>query len=404
MLKINTGIKGSLFKTLMLLIFIVLLSGCATTKIAVKNNASFSQYRKVYLYVPQEDPRKVFPKVRERLEKLGFQVICVEEGEPIGGRQGSGFIITPDGYVLTSGHVIGDKREATLWVDGKRYEADLICIELDKSLLDKQNKDNKKSKDLSKAMSEMLNSENNQPIENLLKSKDIALLKIRNAKTSFVPLSFASDPEYRMGADVYTIGFPLSHILGDKPRLTKGIISSSVGIRDNPNFVQISVEVQPGNSGGPLLNEKGQVIGMVQMTLNPMAVLSRTKDSLPQNVNFALKESFLKEFLRNCSEKANLVLREGESISLEQVQQSVAQIRSGIIPEEFRQEKKLVCLVRYSYLWDMWFRFSFFDVTLYDLDTEEILLRAGQYGDNPMSSENSTIDNVFRQIASKMGK
>ncbi|MDY7037952.1 MAG: serine protease [Thermodesulfobacteriota bacterium] len=122
------------------------------------------------------------------------------------------------------------------------------------------------------------------------KEKDLALLKIKACqKLVLQPLPISKDTVYKMGQDVYTIGFPLSDILGNSPRLNKGLVSSAVGLKDNPDHLQISVETQSGNIGSPLLNENGSVVGIIQGTLNPMNVLARTGGNLPQNVNFAAK-------------------------------------------------------------------------------------------------------------------
>ena len=102
------------------------LSGCATTQGAVKSNVDFPKYKKMYMQEIENDERKIVPRVKERLEKLGFQVIMLGPNEQVGGRQGSGIVLTGDGYVLTSGHVIDDAKEATLWLDGARYEADVL--------------------------------------------------------------------------------------------------------------------------------------------------------------------------------------------------------------------------------------------------------------------------------------
>ena len=391
-------------KKILLAIVLLFFAGCASTQSAIKNNASFAKYKKIYLLSFEEDPRHVLPKVKEQLTKLGFEVVVTENDEPLGGNQGTGFIISPDGYILTSAHILGKKKEATVWMEGKRYEAEVVYIEKDPALDEDTGKDKQKNKTIKEAMDASLNSKDNRSIEEQLKEKDMALLKIKSPDQTFPAASFAIDPQYQMGQDVYTIGFPLSNILGDKPRLNKGLISSTVGIKDNPNFVQMSVEIQPGNSGGPLLNEKGQVVGMVQMTLNPMSVLSQTGEALPQNVNFAVKGNSIAEFLKNAKEKAQLSLREGQSAPFEEVQKSIVQIRSGIIPEGYKEESKLACSVSYQYIWDMWYRFQVLDVVFYDVDTQEVLLRAGQYGDNPFSSEGKTLNQVFKEIRTKMAR
>lgn len=387
---------------LMVLFLAASLTGCASTHSAIKENTSFAKYKKVYLLNFEEDPRKVLPIVQVRLAAMGFEVILTEEDEPIGGMQGTGFVVSPDGYVLTSAHVLNDKKEATLWLDGKRYEADVVFTDhKDEPKKDKKSNENK---NIDQQISETLNSKDNKSIFEDLEERDIALLKIRTTEANFVPLNFAKDPEFKMGQDVFTIGFPLSDILGNKPRLNKGLISSTVGMKDNPNFVQMSVETQPGNSGGPLLDDKGRVVGIVQMTLNPMSVLKQTGNNLPQNVNFAVKSSLIREFLTAAGDKAKFVLKENEVMPFDVVQSSIAQVYSGIVPEGFREEPKLACAVYYTYFWDMWYRFTRFEVIFRDPDTQETLLQAGQYGDNPFSTEGKTIDKVFKDIKTKMGR
>lgn len=347
----------------------VFISGCATPRTVVKkSDVSFQKYKKIYLLAldQKNDPRKVFPRVLSRLESFGLVVKVIKEGEPIVGNQGSGFLISHEGYVLTGAHILGKENTASLWINSKRYEADLIA------------KDDK---------------------------KDLALLKIKNKQgNAFVPLQFANDTNFEMGQEVYTIGFPLSSILGNAPRLNKGLISSTVGLKDNPDELQVSVEIQPGNSGGPLLNENGKVIGIMYKTLNPMRVLQETGSDLPQNVNFALKSNVIKEFL----EKNKLLVSDfskeqiAESLSFEQVKNSVVRIHSGIVTTEELEQPKLICTFAYATMWDMWFRFPLFNIDLYDFESGDLLLRVGQYRDNPFSTENSVLDRAFEEIKEKL--
>jgi hypothetical protein len=95
------------------------------------------------------------------------------------------------------------------------------------------------------------------------------------------------------GSDVFTIGFPDPTILGLTPKTTRGNVTASAGSKDDPRFLQISVPIQPGNSGGPLIDSSGSVIGITTATID---AINRLKDGgyLPQNVNYALKASYLK--------------------------------------------------------------------------------------------------------------
>lgn len=367
--------RKALFKYILLalgLFSFFSLYGCATPTATLNPDATvetpLSEYKLVYLVKPEEgkDPRNIFPQVRVRLEDMGFDVRPVGPDDPPEGAQGSGFVIDTDGDILTCAHIFEKEKKASVWIKGKRYEADVVAKDED---------------------------------------NDLALLKITgNEKPGVKPLPIAVSPEYKMGEDVYTIGFPLSDLLGNSPRLNKGLVSSAVGEKDNPDHLQVSVETQPGNSGSPLLNKDGQVIGIMQSTLNPMNVLARTGGNLPQNVNFAAKANILRDFIKEKGEGITLASGQNGQMAFDQVSESVAQIRAGIITDEFLKQPKLVCFVAYISFWDMWFRFRVFHIEFYDYDSGEQLLKAGQYGDNALSTEGKVLDETFKQIREKFAQ
>ena len=111
------------------------------------------------------------------------------------------------------------------------------------------------------------------------------------------PLSFRESPPIRRGDTVVTYGFPLSGLLSSGPTLTTGDISALAGLRDNPMHFQISAPVQPGNSGGPLLDSHGNIVGVVTSKLNAARVAQMTGGDIPQNINFAVKGSEALAFL-----------------------------------------------------------------------------------------------------------
>ena len=91
-----------------------------------------------------------------------------------------------------------------------------------------------------------------------------------------------------IGENVFTIGYPLNDIMGNNYKLSNGIISAKSGIEDDIRFYQISVPLQPGNSGGPLFNSEGNIIGLTTSRLNSKAVGTEI-----ENVNYAIKSSYL---------------------------------------------------------------------------------------------------------------
>ena len=125
--------------------------------------------------------------------------------------------------------------------------------------------------------------------------RDLALLSVRGDVGP--PLRFRIGPPVRRGEPVVTYGFPLAGLLSSGPTLTTGDVSALSGLRDNQRHFQISAPVQPGNSGGPLLDLAGNVVGVVTSKLNAQRVAQTTGD-IPQNVNFAIKGDEAIDFLR----------------------------------------------------------------------------------------------------------
>ncbi|HEY4252039.1 MAG TPA: serine protease [Roseomonas sp.] len=137
-------------------------------------------------------------------------------------------------------------------------------------------------------------------------NRDLALLAVDGDVGP--PLSFRSNPPPRRGEGVVTYGFPLAGLLSSGPTLTTGDISALAGLGDDARQIQISAPVQPGNSGGPLLDMSGLVVGIVVSKLNAQRVAQRTGD-IPQNVNFAVKGAEAIAFLRE--QRVNITPSEG---------------------------------------------------------------------------------------------
>lgn len=100
------------------------------------------------------------------------------------------------------------------------------------------------------------------------------------------------------GDQVVAIGYPLHGLLTSDLTVTTGIISSLAGVHNDTRFLQISAPVQPGNSGGPLHDSSGNIVGVVTAGLDALRIAKATGD-IPQNVNFAIKTGALRDFLDN---------------------------------------------------------------------------------------------------------
>jgi S1-C subfamily serine protease len=131
-------------------------------------------------------------------------------------------------------------------------------------------------------------------------TNDLALLK---ANGEFAALPVAASRTLRLGNTVVTVGFPNIRLQGFAPKFARGEIGSLSGPEDDARYFQISVPIQPGNSGGALVDERGNVVGVVSATLSVKAALV-TSGALPQNVSYAVKSSFLLGFLESVPEVA----------------------------------------------------------------------------------------------------
>jgi S1-C subfamily serine protease len=136
--------------------------------------------------------------------------------------------------------------------------------------------------------------------------RDLALLAVPGNPGPALP--FRGEPAVRRGEAVVTYGFPLAGLLSSGPTLTTGEVSALSGIADHQGRFQVSAPMQPGNSGGPLLDRQGNVVGVAVAKLNAAHIAARTGD-IPQNVNFAIKGSEAVDFLR----RAGVALTVAES-------------------------------------------------------------------------------------------
>jgi TPR repeat protein/S1-C subfamily serine protease len=163
---------------------------------------------------------------------------------------GSGVLITTDGLILTADHVVNGATQIDVQTPSGRFSAKVVQVDA---------------------------------------ANDVALIKING---SFKPSPIISSKNVQLGQSVFTIGYPNIDLQGYSQKLTKGEISSMDGVQDDPREWQISVPVQPGNSGGPLYDDKGNVIGIVLAKLNALKMVKYTGD-VPENVGYAIKSSYI---------------------------------------------------------------------------------------------------------------
>jgi S1-C subfamily serine protease len=171
---------------------------------------------------------------------------------------GSGILLNTRGQVLTNNHVVEDCRRLTVQLPGAPL-ADAAAIAAD--------------------------------AEN-----DLAVVRIAGIIDAEGYAAFRDGRSIRLADDVIAVGYPLTGLLSSQVKVTTGSVSALAGLYDDTRHMQVSVPVQPGNSGGPLVDLAGNVVGVITSKLDAVAVAEATGD-IPQNINFAIKSLVARSFL-----------------------------------------------------------------------------------------------------------
>ena len=228
---------------------------------------------------------------------------------------GTGFLFSSSDYVITSYHVIhGAKSIRVRLINGKRIDATV-------ALKDTNN--------------------------------DIAILKLSQPPTSRQNIIVLGDSSsVKTGDRVFTYGFPLVDLLGDaEPRYSEGFINSLSGISNDPRLFQVSIPIQPGNSGGPVFNAKGELIGIATSSIDA----DKTKKvfgSSPQNVNFAIKSSYIKSLLPNLPDAfirdKGIVVVPAEDVGFKErvkndivLVEAVPEFKPTMVKRDYEEEERL---------------------------------------------------------------
>lgn len=133
-------------------------------------------------------------------------------------------------------------------------------------------------------------------------ANDLAILKLATPGRKIMILPIA-DQGANLGRTVFTLGYPEPGVLGQHVKMTAGEISSTTGARDDARYLQISVPVQPGNSGGPLLGWDGSVLGVVEAKLTKFD--DDHSSPRPEMVNYALKASYITPLIEDLPDLGN---------------------------------------------------------------------------------------------------
>jgi S1-C subfamily serine protease len=184
-----------------------------------------------------------------------------EQAAKIKNTTGTGFLISNEGIIVTNYHVVENAKSITIrgvnGVFNEKSEADVIYSD---------------------------------------KANDLALLKLKKSNLNLntkIPYFFKSNIS-EVGEAVFVLGYPLTATMGDEVKLTDGIISSRSGFQGDISTYQITAPIQPGNSGAPLFDKKGNLIGIVN-----------AKHKNTDNVGYAIKLIYLDNIIQSIPIKAS---------------------------------------------------------------------------------------------------
>jgi S1-C subfamily serine protease len=191
---------------------------------------------------------------------------------------GTGFFVAPDGFIVTADHVIGSGRDVlVIDANGERRQASVI---------------------------------------RRAPAIDIAVLKVDGESPNFV--SFADSSELALGQSAFTIGFPLPGEFGTSPKYTDGSVSSTSGPQDHAEMFQVSIPIQEGNSGGPIVDLQGRVLGVVSFGIRRVMV---------ENVSWGVKASMVAALLMP-AERAEQKPAPTREAAIQRVTRSVCRVVS----------------------------------------------------------------------------
>ncbi len=203
----------------------------------------------------------------------------IDPSKVVSASSGSGFAVSSSGHVITNYHVTKGCQNVKIHFDGKSIPTQVVTF-------DPRN--------------------------------DLALLKGNFRPSTVLALSINS-PELLQ--DVYVAGYPFGRRISTGVKVTKGIISSLTGMGNNFSQIQIDAALQPGNSGGPILDDTGNVVGVAVARLDKVKTL-REFGSLPENTNFGIKASVVRSILE--SSGVSLPSATGSSISKSKLGKMIA--------------------------------------------------------------------------------
>ena len=191
---------------------------------------------------------------------------------------GTGFFITKAGHIVTNNHVIDQCNLVNAYYKGDAKLLKVLAVD---------------------------------------RKNDLAILKAELRPDDTFPV--AKDDGILL-EEIYVAGYPFGKSISGSVKVTKGVISSLSGLGNNYSNIQIDASLQPGNSGGPIINKKGNVVGVAVAKLDYKKVIEAF-NTIPENTNFGVKSSTLNQFLN--ANKVSADAPRGSEMSIKDIAEKI---------------------------------------------------------------------------------
>ena len=197
----------------------------------------------------QEEPKTAEKPKKKQTEKSTNDEKIYSVGS------GTGFFINRSGHIVSNNHVIDSCNAVKLHYKGKVTPVTILATD---------------------------------------RSNDLSLMKVDTKPDDVFPVAI---DDANLLDDVYVAGFPFGKDVSSSVKVTKGVVSALTGIANNYSNIQIDAALQPGNSGGPIINNEGNVVGVAVAKLDYKIILENY-DTIPEGTNFGIKSSTVQQFIK----------------------------------------------------------------------------------------------------------
>lgn len=337
----------------------LLFTGCASTTDVYEYSDILISKSDDTFYIRNGGSSSVGSLLLSEFKNSGLNAIMVYDvsgipEEEVLESQGSGFFIAPD-LVVTNSHVLTDESNISFYLNGTKIQADVLVND---------------------------------------KTNDIAILKSHVKSDVYFQLKDIN--EINVADSIFVLGFPMANVLGNGIKITNGIINSLTGLGDDSTYLQISAQIQPGNSGGPVVTNDFKVVGVATSKLSDSFMIATT-NQIAQNVNYAIKTDIIKLLSNGLSTEVS-----GKIVStFDEASSATVQIESGD-QDASSTGKRYYVDFDYGYF-GYYNQFAKLNIQVYDIDEGKVVAESHTSNEDGLSTVDMLVPSAVSSLLEKIG-